>query len=321
MNALVSGGAGFIGSNLVAALLRDGHHVRVLDDLCSGYADNVPDDAELIVGSVADADAVLAAMDGCDVVFHQAARRSVIGSVEHPLRTDTANVHGTLTILEMARQAGVRRVVSASSSSVYGGAAQMPTPESAPLVPRSPYAVSKLTGEHYCRVYTELHGLETVSLRYFNVYGPRQRPDSAYAAVIPLFIDALRSGVRPVVHGDGLQSRDFTFISDAVAANLAAATAPAAVCAGHAYNVAGGRRSTLLELLDMLGRLLDVKPDPEHTEPRAGDVRASQADITAAQNDLGYRPSVALEEGLDLTVDWFVNGAGARSPREQRGSP
>jgi UDP-glucose 4-epimerase len=309
MNALVSGGAGFIGSNLVAALLRDGHHVRVLDDLCSGYRDNVPHGAELIVGSVADAETVLDAMQGCEVVFHQAARRSVIGSVEHPLRTDTANVHGTLTILEMARQAGVRRVVSASSSSVYGGAAQLPTPESAPLIPRSPYAVSKLAGEHYCRVYTELHGLETVSLRYFNIYGPRQRPDSAYAAVIPLFIDALRSGDRPIVHGDGMQSRDFTFITDAVAANLAAATAPAELCAGNAYNVAGGRRWSLLDLLDVLGRLLDVDPDPEHTAPRAGDVRASEADISAAQNDLGYHPKVTFDEGLDITVDWFVRGA------------
>ena len=248
-------------------------------------------------------------MRGVEVVFHQAARRSVIGSVEHPLRTDTANVHGTLTILEMARQAGVRRVVSASSSSVYGGAAQMPTPETAPLLPRSPYAVSKLTGEHYCRVYTELHGLETVSLRYFNVYGPRQRPDSAYAAVIPLFIDALRSGGRPIVHGDGLQSRDFTFITDAVAANLAAGTAPADVCAGRVYNIAGGRRSSLLEMLAILGDLLGVTPDPEHTAPRAGDVRHSQADITAARNDLGYEPSVAFEEGLKRTVDWFASRA------------
>jgi UDP-glucose 4-epimerase len=307
MNVLVSGGAGFIGSNLVTALLNDGHRVRVLDDLCTGYRENVHGNAELIVGSVADADCVRDAMEGCDVVFHQAASRSVIGSVEHPLRTDTANVHGTLTILEAARQAGVRRVISASSSSVYGGSAQLPTPESAPLVPRSPYAVSKLAGEQYCRVYTELHGLETVSLRYFNVYGPRQRPDSAYAAVIPLFIDALRTGRRPIVHGDGLQSRDFTFITDAVAANLCAAKAPAEVCAGRVYNVAGGRRSSLLELLDLVGGLLGVTPEPEHTEPRAGDVRASQADISAARDDLGYRPSVALEDGLHRTVDWFAS--------------
>jgi UDP-glucose 4-epimerase len=306
MNVLVSGGAGFIGSNLVVALLNDGHRVRVLDDLCTGYRENVHGNAELIVGSVSDADCVRDAMDGCDVVFHQAASRSVIGSVEHPLRTDTANVHGTLTILEAARRAGVRRVISASSSSVYGGSAQLPTPESAPLVPRSPYAVSKLAGEQYCRVYTELHGLETVSLRYFNVYGPRQRPDSAYAAVIPLFIDALRTRRRPIVHGDGLQTRDFTFITDAVAANLGAANAPSEVCAGRVYNIAGGRRSSLLELLEILGGLLGVTPDPEHTAPRAGDVRASQADISAARDDLDYRPSVALEDGLARTVEWFA---------------
>ena len=307
MNVLVTGGAGFIGSNLVTALLNDGHRVHVLDDLSTGYRENVHGNAELYVGSVADPDCVREAMEGCEVVFHEAASRSVIGSVEHPLRTDTANVHGTLTILEAARQAGVRRVVSASSSSVYGGSAQLPTPESAPLVPRSPYAVSKLAGEQYCRVYTELHGLETVSLRYFNVYGPRQRPDSAYAAVIPLFVDALRKGQRPIVHGDGMQSRDFTFITDAVAANLCAAKATAEVCAGRVYNVAGGRRSTLLELLDLLGGLLGVAPDPEHTEPRAGDVRASQADISAARDDLGYRPSVTFEDGLARTVAWFAS--------------
>jgi UDP-glucose 4-epimerase len=238
-------------------------------------------------------------------VFHQAARRSVIGSVEHPLRTDTANVHGTLTVLDAARLAGARRVVSASSSSVYGGAAQMPTPERAPLIPRSPYAVSKLAGEHYCRVYSELHGLETVSLRYFNIYGPRQRPDSAYAAVIPIFIDALANGRRPTVHGDGGQSRDFTFIGDAVAANIAAATAPADACSGKAYNIAGGHRYSLLDLLEILGRLQGVVAQPEFTDPRAGDVRHSEADISGAANDLGYRPSVGFESGLRTTVDWF----------------
>ncbi len=306
MNVLVTGGAGFIGSNLVHQLLSDGHVVRVLDDLCTGYQDNVPAGAELVVGSVSDEVVVRSAMSGVEVVFHQAARRSVIGSVEHPLRTDEANVHGTLTVLEMARQSGVRRVVSASSSSVYGGAAQMPTPEDAPLVPRSPYAVSKLAGEHYSRVYAELHGLETVSLRYFNVYGPRQRPDSAYAAVVPLFIDALGARRPPTVHGDGEQSRDFTFVLDAVAANVAAATAPANACSGKAYNVAGGRRYSLLELLAMLGDILGVEPEPDFTEPRAGDVRASEADISAAARDLGYRPSMSFADGLRRTVEWFT---------------
>ena len=200
----------------------------------------------------------------------------MLRSVEDPLATDTANVHGTLTILEEARAAGVRRVIYASSSSVYGGADIRPTPETAPLVPRSPYAVTKLTGEHYCRVYTELHGLETVALRYFNVFGPRQRPDSMYAAVIPLFIDALRNGRRPIVHGDGNQSRDFTFITDVVAANLAAATAPAAAASGKAYNVACGGEYTMLALLSNLGEILSVEVDPEHTE-RAREMCATPA--------------------------------------------
>jgi UDP-glucose 4-epimerase len=316
VRALVTGGAGFIGSNIVHQLVAGGHDVRVIDDLCTGARENVPDGVELVVGDVADEIAVRAVMDGVDVVFHQAARRSVLASVEHPLQTDTANVHGTLTILECAQAAGVRRVVSASSSSVYGGATQLPTPESAPLVPRSPYAVSKLTGEQYCRVYSELHGLETVSLRYFNVYGPRQRPDSAYAAVIPLFIEALEAGVRPTVHGDGKQSRDFTFIDDAVAANLAAATAPASACSGKAYNVAGGNRYSLLDLLEQLGAILGVAAEPDFTAPRAGDVKHSEADISAAAADLGYRPSVDFEHGLRQTVDWFNGFSGrARSAR------
>jgi UDP-glucose 4-epimerase len=305
VRALVTGGAGFIGSNLVRRLLGDGHDVRVLDDLCTGFRENVPSEVELIVGDVADGAVVRSAMVGVEVVFHQAARRSVIGSVEHPLRTDTANVHGTLVIIDAARLAGARRVVSASSSSVYGGAELMPTPECAPLIPRSPYAVSKLAGEQYCRVYSELHGLETVSLRYFNIYGPRQRPDSAYAAVIPLFIDTLANGRRPTVHGDGGQSRDFTFIDDAVAANIAAATAPARACSGNAYNVAGGHRYSLLELLEILSRIQGVVAEPEFSDPRAGDVRHSEADISAAGTDLGYRPSVTFEHGLRQTVDWF----------------
>jgi UDP-glucose 4-epimerase len=305
VRALVTGGAGFIGSNIASRLVAEGHTVRVLDDLLTGYRENVPDGAQLVVGDIADEATVRAAVVDVDVVFHQAARRSVIGSVEHPLATDATNVHGTLTVLDVARRVGVRRVVSASSSSVYGGAQQMPTPESAPLIPRSPYAVTKLTGEQYCRVYSELFGLETVSLRYFNVYGPRQSPDSAYAAVIPLFIDALASGARPTVHGDGRQSRDFTFVTDAVEANLAAATAPATACSGKAYNVAGGQRSTLLELLDHLGEVLGVSPKPEFAAPRAGDVRHSQADIARAAADLGYHPTVGFEDGLRQTVDWF----------------
>jgi UDP-glucose 4-epimerase len=305
MHVVVTGGAGFIGSHLTDALVDDGHSVQVVDDLFSGYRQNVNPKAGFVQASVADDAAVRAAVAGADVVFHQAAHRAVLRSVEDPLATDTANVHGTLTVLKAALDAGVRRVVYASSSSVYGGAETLPTPESAPSAPRSPYAVSKLTGEHYCRVFAELYGLETVALRYFNVYGPRQRPDSAYAAVIPLFIDALRSGAPPEVHGDGLQSRDFTFVADVVDANLAAARAPAELCSGRAYNLAGGRAHSLLDLLEILGRLLDVEPKPVHTDPRPGDVRHSRADAAAAARDLSFACGVGFEEGLRKTVEWF----------------
>ena len=311
MRALVTGGAGFIGSNIVDRLVDDGADVVVLDDLSTGYAENIHPAAELVEGDIADADLVAKATAGCDVVFHQAAHRAVFRSVEHPLQTDRANVGGTLAVLVAARDAGVRRVVFASSSSVYGGAETMPTPESTPLIPRSPYAVSKLTGEHYARVFWELFGLETVGLRYFNVYGPRQRPESQYAAVIPLFIDALRSGTPPEVHGDGKQSRDFTYISDVVAANLRAATAPAEACAGKAYNIAGGQAYSLLDLLAILEDVLAVKAEPQHTDPRPGDVRHTRADISAAESDLGHVPQVPFPDGLRTTVSWFMNKSGA----------
>ncbi len=237
------------------------------------------------------------------MVFHQAALGSVARSVEAPLNTDRANVHGSLAILEAARRAGVRRVVAASSSSVYGGVAPLPSSESFPPSPRSPYAVTKVALEHYSRVYAELMGIETVCLRYFNVFGPRQRPDAAYAAVVPLFIDALLEGVRPTVHGDGLQRRDFSFIADVARANLLAADAPAEQCSGRVYNVSGGLPATVLELLDLVGQLTGVTPDPVHDEQRTGDVRNSQADLSAARADLGYVPSVSLEDGLRVTVD------------------
>jgi UDP-glucose 4-epimerase len=248
---------------------------------------------------------VRSAVGGCDLVFHQAAHKAVLRSIESPLATDTVNVHGTLTVLHAAVDAGVGRVVHASSSSVYGGATRLPTPEDEITMPRSPYAVSKLAAEHYCRVFTELHGLETVALRYFNVYGPRQRPDATYAAVIPLFVDALLAGRAPKVHGDGLQSRDFTYISDVVDANLAAAGAAAATCSGRAYNIAGGASWTLLDILETLGGLLGVEPQPVFTEPRPGDVRHSRADASSAARDLGFQCHVDLREGLRRTVEWL----------------
>ncbi|HEX5365631.1 MAG TPA: NAD-dependent epimerase/dehydratase family protein [Acidimicrobiales bacterium] len=305
MRAVVTGGAGFIGSHLADALLDRGDEVVVLDDLATGRVGNVPGGAELVEGDVADEATVATTVAGADVVFHQAALGSVARSVAAPLASDAANVRGTLTVLHAAHQAGVGRVVLASSSSVYGGATLVPTPESAPLVPRSPYAVTKLAGEHYARVSWELHGLETVCLRYFNVFGPRQRPDSRYAAVVPLFIDALLAG-RPVqVHGDGRQCRDFTFVADAVQANLAAAAAPADRCAGRVFNVARGAPSTVLDLVAVLGDLLGVAATADHVAPRAGDVRSSHADISAARRDLGFEPSVGFAEGLCRTLAWF----------------
>jgi nucleoside-diphosphate-sugar epimerase len=306
MLTLVTGGAGFIGSNLADELIAQGHEVRILDDLSTGFAENLPADALFFEGDIGDEELVAEAMDGVEVVFHQGARGSVAKSVETPLITDLSNVHGTLTVLEAARRAGVRRVVAASSSSVYGGVAPRPTVESAPLTPKSPYAVSKMAGEHYQRVYWELFGLETVALRYFNVYGPRQDPSSAYAAVIPKFIAALRAEEAPIVHGDGGQSRDFAFISDVVACNIAASTAPAERCAGKAYNVAGGSERSLLDILEILSEILGVDVEPTHTEPRAGDVRHSFADTSAAQADLGWAPAVDFADGLRATVDWFA---------------
>ena len=306
VHVLVTGGAGFIGSNLVDGLLADGHEVRVLDDLCTGYRDNLDPAAELATGSVSDPGAVEKAVAGVDAVFHLAAHRSVFRSVEAPLETDTANTHGTLTILKAALDAGVQRVVYSSSSSVYGGADLRPTPESAELMPRSPYAVTKLAGEHYCRVFTELYGLETVALRYFNVYGPRQRADSMYAAVIPIFINALHEGRAPEVHGDGEQTRDFTFVSDAVAANIAALHAPTTRTNGKAYNIAGGKEHSLLDLLAALKRIIGTDIEPTFTDARPGDVRHSRADVKRAADDLGWQATVDLSTGLSATVDWLA---------------
>jgi UDP-N-acetylglucosamine/UDP-N-acetyl-alpha-D-glucosaminouronate 4-epimerase len=309
MTVLVTGGAGFIGSHLVDALVSAGHEVRVLDDLSSGSLESVHSDAEFIGGGVDDERVVRAAVEGVDIVFHQAAHRAVQRSVEHPLTTDRANIHGTVALLKASVDAGVRRLVFASSSSVYGDAETMPTPETARPRPVSPYAVSKLAAEHYCRVFAELYRLETVALRYFNVYGPRQRPDSAYATVVPLFMRALAQGDSPVVHGDGRQTRDFTYVDDVVRANLAAAEAPASVCSGNVYNVAGGAGHSLLELLGILGDILGVEPRHTFTDARAGDVRHTRAEITAAGRDLGHEPRVGFGEGLLRTAKAFVSEA------------
>ncbi|HEX4906788.1 MAG TPA: NAD-dependent epimerase/dehydratase family protein, partial [Acidimicrobiales bacterium] len=242
-----------------------------------------------------------------EVVHHHAAARAVLRSVEDPLTTDQVNSGGTLRLLVAARDAGVRRVVLASSSSVYGGAEILPTPETAPLLPRSPYAVSKLAGEHYARVFSELFELETVSLRYFNVFGPRQRPDSMYAAVIPLFIGALLDGEQPVIHGDGTQFRDFTYIDNVLQANRLAASAPADAVSGRAFNIACGERHSILETLELISRLLDIPANPTFTATRAGDVRQSCADISAARAAMGFEPAVDFEDGMARTVAWFTD--------------
>jgi nucleoside-diphosphate-sugar epimerase len=303
MKAVVTGGAGFIGSHLTDALIDRGDEVVVIDDLSNGKAEVVNERAQFVEGDVADADLVRAAIDGAELVFHEAALGSVKRSIETPLRTDHANVHGTLTVLDAARAAGVRRVVAASSSSVYGGAAPLPSSESDATAPRSPYAVTKVTLELYCRVYAELLGLDTVCLRYFNVFGPRQRSDSAYAAVVPLFVRALLDGDPPTIYGDGEQRRDFTYVDDAVRANLLAAEAPAARCSGRVYNVSGGAPRSILELLTTLSRMLGVEANPVHGEPRPGDARDSAADLSAAATDLGYEPTITFEEGLRRVLE------------------
>jgi UDP-glucose 4-epimerase len=298
MKAIVTGGAGFIGSHLTDALIARGDDVVVIDDLSNGRAENLNERATFVDADVNDVDATAPAYEGAAIVFHQAALGSVKRSVDAPLATDHANAHGTLTVLERARAAGVPRVVAASSSSVYGGVAPLPTNEDHPTAPKSPYAVSKITAELYCRVYAQLMGLETVCLRYFNVFGPRQRSDSAYAAAIPLFVHALSTGEPPVVNGDGQQTRDFTFVDDVVRANLLAADASAERCSGRVFNIGGGQRHSVLDLLESLGRILGVDPQPVHGEARPGDARDSQADISAARAELGWAPEVSFEEGL-----------------------
>src|SRR5678816_4258353 len=268
---LVTGGAGFIGSNIVDELLKRGARVRVLDNFSTGREDNVQEFAsrvDLIRGDVRDEDAVDRAVKGVDYVLHQAALASVPRSIADPTSNNQVNAQGTLNILLAAKKHGVKRVVYASSSSVYGDSQELPKVESMTPNPKSPYAVAKLAAEYYCRVFGELYGVPTVSLRYFNVFGPRQDPNSQYAAVVPRFVTALRNGQRPVVYGDGLQSRDFTFIDNVVAANLAACTEGPG--RGEAMNIACGDRYTLLQLLDVIGRLLGVTPDPEFQPARPG---------------------------------------------------
>lgn len=303
---LVTGGAGFIGSHLVRGLLEAGHRVRVLDNMSTGNRANleeVSDRIEILEGDICDTIAVKEALSGVERVFHQAALASVPLSLERPLDTHRACATGTLTMLHMSVQAGVKRFVYAASSSAYGDQPTSSKRETDLPLPLSPYAVAKLTGEYYCHAYFHSFGLETVGIRYFNVYGPRQDPNSPYSAVIPLFVSRILSGKRPIIFGDGLQSRDFTYVANVVHGNLLAAERPN--IGGRIINVADGGQTTLLQLLKLLCKLLDKHVEPEFQPPRVGDVRESLADITLARRLLGYEPQIRLEEGLRRTVEHY----------------
>jgi UDP-glucose 4-epimerase len=303
---LVTGGAGFIGSHIAEALVARGDRVRVLDNLSTGHLANMASFRERIEFIQADllaASSVAKAVRGVECIFHHAALASVPLSVERPLDVHAACATGTLILLEEARRAGVRRVVYAASSSAYGNQPGAVKRETDPLSPLSPYAAAKLAGELYCQAFTATHGLETVALRYFNIFGPRQDPGSPYSAVIPLFISAMLAGQQPIVYGDGLQSRDFCFVSNVVQANLLAADA--ADVSGRVFNVASGKSTDLLTLLNILNRLLEMDVKPRNDPPRAGEVRESQADVTEARRWLGYKPEVDFEEGLRRSIDYY----------------
>jgi nucleoside-diphosphate-sugar epimerase len=306
MRYLVTGGAGFIGSHLCRRLVADGEDVVALDDLSAGNVENlagVPD-VRLVEADIRDAEAVADASRGCDVILHHAAMRSVPLSVAEPARTTDVNVLGTLHILLAARAAGAR-VVFASSSSVYGDRATFPLSEEMAPLPRSPYAASKLAGEGYCRAWWHAFGVQTISLRYFNVYGPRQDPASRYAAVIPLFILACLGGDPAEIHGDGEQARDFTFIADVVDANIAASRA-GEEAGGAVVNIGGGRTPTSINrLLELIAERVGTRPEATHTAPREGDIRRSHADVSLAERLLDYRPRYTIERGLDETTAWF----------------
>ena len=308
---LVTGGAGFIGSHLTGALLQEGHRVRVLDDFSTGKRENLIFDKEypsleMIEGDIRDLAICQKTMKGIEYVFHQAALPSVQRSVEDPLGSNAVNGGGTLNILFAAREEKVKRVIYASSSSIYGDTPTLPKHEEMISSPLSPYALQKYIGEQYCRLFYQLYGLETVSLRYFNIFGPRQDPNSIYSAVIPKFIDALLQGSPPIIFGDGEQSRDFTYIENVVRANLLAMSAEH--LHGEAINIACAERTSLNQLVSILRKILGSKLSPVYEEPRKGDVRHSLADIRKGKEILNYEPKVGIELGLKKTVEFFQKG-------------
>jgi nucleoside-diphosphate-sugar epimerase len=313
--ALVTGGAGFIGSHIARALVDQGARVRIIDNLSTGHEANLDEiggDIDFIRASITDPDALQRALQNVELVFHEAAIPSVPRSVKQPVENHEASVNGTFQLLLAARDSGVRRLVYAASSSVYGDQKESPKHESMRPDPLSPYAVAKLVGEYYCQVFTRTYGLETVCLRYFNVFGPRQDPGSLYSGVISRFILALETGERPVIYGDGEQTRDFTYVANAVEANLRAAEAAGA--SGSVFNIANGQSVSINQVLEVLKGLTgrrDITAD--YSDPRVGDVRDSLADLSAAKTVLGYSPRIGLEEGLRLTLDWWKTSRFSRA--------
>ncbi len=303
---LVTGGGGFIGSHIVRRLLEKGKSVRVLDDFSTGKRQNLAEVAgriEVVEGSICDAPTVARSMKGVEAVFHLAARASVPRSIEHPGPANEVNVTGTLNVLIAARDAGVRRLVYSASSSAYGDTPTMPKTVDMRPQPLSPYAVGKLAAEHYCACWSHVYGLQTISLRYFNVFGPRQDPQGAYAAVIPAFVSHMLKGERPVIFGDGEQSRDFCFVDNVVNANMLAAEAKE--MHGEVVNVACGERTTLNQMVVDMNKLLGTDIKPEYRPPRAGDVRHSLADISVTKQVLGYEPGIMFAEGLRRSIEWY----------------
>lgn len=302
---LVTGGAGFIGSNIVKELLQRGEKVRVLDNFSTGKRENLLEfngnpNLEVIEGDLRSFHIVRDAVRGCDYVLHQGALPSVPRSIKDPITSNEVNINGTLNVLEAAREFGVKRVVFASSSSVYGNSEILPKVETMPVAPLSPYALTKYAGERYCQIYYSLYGLETVSLRYFNVFGPNQDPTSQYSAVIPKFIKLMKEGKRPVIYGDGTQSRDFTYVSNNVEANILACTAPG--IAGEVFNIACGERYTLLDLVDAINQILGTHIEPIFQPERPGDVKHSLAGIEKARKELGFDVITTFNDGLKKVV-------------------